>query len=97
MGQIIDSALGSVIGAVIISLFGIGGSTIVINSVTGSGNPRKKWRILMVMSVIAFIIAGISMTTYAGGFSYYSESEQTVLWLCTLTFIIGWIGNWINK
>ena len=97
MWQIIESAAGSVVGAIIISVFGISGTTVVINSVSSSYNPRKKWRILMVVSVIAFLLVGAFTTTYNGGLAYYSDSEQTMLWICGLFFVGGWIGNWVNK
>ena len=97
MWQIIENAVGSVLGAIIIGLFGIGGTTVVINSASGSYNPRKKWRILMIVSVVIGVVVGVLTTSYSGGYANTSDFGGTIVWMCIIAFGIGWVGNFVNK
>ena len=96
MWQIIENIIGNVIGAIIISDLGIGSITII--AVSGkSHNPRKKWKILMVISIIAFVVLGSSTTTYVGGLSQTSSLGTILEWIFGMLFFIGYFFNWLNK
>jgi hypothetical protein len=97
MWQVIESALGSVIAAVIIGVLGLGGTTVIISSASGSHNPRKKWRVLMVASVIVGLPTYILSTTYVGGVAHTASFGGAIVWVCIAGFVCGWIGNWVNK
>lgn len=96
MWQIIQNALGSVLGAVIVAILGIGGPTVIISNISHSHNPRKKWRILKVVSFIALLIAlGLPAShTATGGFSDFGA---ILTGLSVIAFVAGWIGDYVNK
>ena len=83
------------VAAVVIAVLGIGATTIIVRS--GRYNPRKKWRVLMVIAVFAFVLAGSMTTTYSNGLAHYSNLGVALMWIFGSFFVLGFLGNWVNK
>lgn len=95
MIEILQNIAGNVMAAIILSIIGIGSVTVIIH--TGTHNPRKKWRILMLVSIVAFVISGTTTTTYPGGFAHTSDFGKALEWLFGSLFVAGLFGSWVNK
>lgn len=96
MMQVIINVFSSLVSTLLVTVFGIGGSVIIIKTPM-THNPRKKWRVLMTISIIAALIVGISTTTYINGLAQYSDTGRALMWICAIFFIWSFIANWVNS
>lgn len=95
MENILGTVVGNIISTLILAVLGIGVTTKIITS--RSDNPRKKWKILMLVSIIAIGISGANTTTYIGGVSQISEFGKSLEIIFGSLFVVGLVGNWLNK